>query len=103
MGYTIAEKILAQKSGVEAKSGSLVVADVDVIMAHDSLGPMALDALAEMGDIRIPRPEVICFMTDHLVPAPARNYAQMQKQMREFAHKWGIRKYGRFQALKGKG
>ncbi len=94
MGYTIAEKILAQKSGVEAKSGSLVVADVDVIMAHDSLGPMALDALAEMGDIRIPRPEVICFMTDHLVPAPARNYAQMQKQMREFAHKWGIRQYG---------
>ena len=94
MGYTIAEKILAEKSGMEAKAGSLVVTDVDVIMAHDSLGPMALEALAEMGDIRIPRPEAICFMTDHLVPAPARNYAQMQKQMREFARQWGIRQYG---------
>ncbi len=94
MGYTIAEKILTEKSEVKAKAGDLVVADVDVIMAHDSLGPMALEALAEMGDIRIPRPEVICFMTDHLVPAPARNYAQMQKQMREFARKWSIRQYG---------
>lgn len=94
MGYTIAEKILTEKSGREAKAGGLVVADVDVIMAHDSLGPMALEALAEMGDIRIPHPEVICFMTDHLVPAPARNYAQMQKQMREFARKWSIRQYG---------
>ncbi|HOG15716.1 MAG TPA: 3-isopropylmalate dehydratase large subunit [Syntrophales bacterium] len=93
MGYTISEKILAEKSGMEAKAGRLVVADVDVIMAHDSLGPMAIDALAEMGEIAIPRPGNICFMTDHLVPTPARNYAQMQKQMREFAKKWGIRQH----------
>ena len=93
MGYTIAEKILAEKSGVEAKAGHLVVADIDVIMAHDSLGPMALEALAEMGDIAIPHPERICFMNDHLVPAPARNYAQLQKQMRDFARQWGIRQH----------
>ena len=94
MGYTIAEKILGEKSGMEAKAGQLVVADIDVIMAHDSLGPMALEALAEMGDIVIPHPERICFMTDHLVPAPARNYAQMQKQMRDFARLRGIRQHG---------
>ena len=93
MGYTIAEKILGEKSGMEAKAGQLVVADIDVIMAHDSLGPMALEALAEMGDIVIPHPERICFMTDHLVPAPARNYAQMQKQMRDFARLRGIRQH----------
>ena len=33
-------------------------------------------------------------MTCQLVPTPARNYAQMQVQMREFARKWGIRQYG---------
>jgi len=93
MGYSIAEKILSEKSGMEAKAGRLVVADIDVIMAHDSLGPMAVDALAEMGEIALPRPGNICFMTDHLVPTPARNYAQMQKQMREFAKKWGIRQH----------
>jgi 3-isopropylmalate/(R)-2-methylmalate dehydratase large subunit len=93
MGYTIAEKILAEKSGGEAKAGRLVVADIDVIMAHDSLGPMALEALAEMGEVVLPHPERICFMNDHLVPAPARNYAQMQKQMRDFAKKWGIRRH----------
>jgi 3-isopropylmalate/(R)-2-methylmalate dehydratase large subunit len=94
MGNTIAEKILATKSGMDARAGHLVVADVDVIMAHDSLGPMALDAFAEIGNCQIPYGERICFMTDHLVPAPARNYAQMQKQMRDFARKWGVRQYG---------
>jgi 3-isopropylmalate/(R)-2-methylmalate dehydratase large subunit len=94
MGGTVAEKILGEKSGMEAKAGHLVVADIDVIMAHDSLGPMAIEALAEMGKIVIPHPEKICFMTDHLVPTPARNYAQMQKQMRDFAKEWGIRQHG---------
>ena len=94
MGDTIAEKILTEKSGMEAKAGRLVVADIDVIMAHDSMGPMAIEALAEMGKIVIPHPEKICFMTDHLVPTPARNYAKMQKQMRDFAKEWGIRQYG---------
>jgi 3-isopropylmalate/(R)-2-methylmalate dehydratase large subunit len=93
MGYTIAEKILSEKSGVEARAGRLVVADIDVIMAHDSLGPMALEAMAEMGEVVIRRPERICFMNDHLVPAPARNYAQMQKEMRDFARRWGIRQH----------
>lgn len=94
MGDTVAEKILGEKSGMEAKDGRLVVADIDVIMAHDSLGPMAIEALAEMGKIVIPHPEKICFMTDHLVPTPARNYAQMQKQMQDFAKEWGIRQHG---------
>jgi 3-isopropylmalate/(R)-2-methylmalate dehydratase large subunit len=94
MGGTVVEKILGKKSGMEAKAGRLVVADIDVIMAHDSLGPMAIEALAEMGKTVIPHREKICFMTDHLVPTPARNYAQMQKQMRDFAKEWGIRQYG---------
>ena len=94
MGYTIAEKILAEKSGMEARAGRLVVADIDVIMAHDSLGPMALEALAEMGNPTLPHPERICFMNDHLVPAPARNFAQLQKQMRDFARERGIRMHG---------
>ena len=94
MGYTISQKILAEKSGTEARAGHLVVADIDVIMAHDSLGPMAIEALAEMGEVIIPHPERICFMMDHLVPTPARNYAQMQEQMRNFARKWGIRQHG---------
>ncbi len=93
MGYTIAEKILSEKSGMEAKPGRLVVADIDVIMAHDSLGPMALEALAEIGEFVIPHPERICFMADHLVPPPARNYAHLQKQMRDFAKQWGIRQH----------
>jgi 3-isopropylmalate/(R)-2-methylmalate dehydratase large subunit len=94
MGDTVAEKILSEKSGMEARAGRLVVADIDVIMAHDSLGPMAIEAFAEMGKIVIPHPEKICFMTDHLVPTPARNYAKMQKQMRDFAKEWGIRQHG---------
>lgn len=94
MGHTIVEKILAVKSGMDVRAGHLVVADVDVIMAHDSLGPMALEAFQEIGNLQIPHRERICFMTDHLVPAPARNYAQMQKQMRDFAKKWGVRQYG---------
>ena len=93
MGYTIAEKILSEKSGREAKVGHLVVADIDVIMAHDSLGPMALEALAEIGDFSIPHPERICFMADHLVPPPARNHAHLQKQMHDFAKQWGIRQH----------
>ncbi len=93
MGFTIAEKILSEKSGMEARAGHLVVADIDVIMAHDSLGPMALEALDEIGEFTIPHPERICFVADHLVPPPARNFAHLQRQMSHFAKKWGIRQH----------
>ena len=53
MGYTISEKILSEKSGVEARAGRIVVADIDVIMGHDFL-VIALEALGEMGDMPSP-------------------------------------------------
>ncbi len=50
MSDTVAEKILGEKSGTEAKVAHLVVADIDAIMAHDSLGPMAIEAFVEIGE-----------------------------------------------------
>ena len=50
MGLTITEKILANASyNSEATSGDVVIADVNIVMAHDSTAPLAVEGLYKIG------------------------------------------------------
>ena len=42
MGKTLAEKILSQKSGSDAKAGDIVIAKVDLVFAQDTTGPLTV-------------------------------------------------------------
>ena len=42
MGKTIAEKILSEKSGVDAYAGDIVIAKIDQIALQDGTAPLAI-------------------------------------------------------------
>ena len=47
-GRTICEKILARKSGQDARAGGLVVCEVDCVLGTDGSDPMTLDDFKAM-------------------------------------------------------
>ncbi len=84
MGQTISEKIFSNKAGRPVFSDDLVTVRVDFLMSHDGLGPMMIDAFEEMGGTKVKDPMKACFVMDHFVPSPARNYSLMQNKIRKF-------------------
>ncbi|MFY1642928.1 3-isopropylmalate dehydratase large subunit, partial [Methanoculleus bourgensis] len=60
---TLSERILG------APAGEYVDRDVDLAFAHDGTGVLAREALREMGVERLPHPERLHLIFDHIVPA----------------------------------
>jgi 3-isopropylmalate/(R)-2-methylmalate dehydratase large subunit len=90
MGRTLAEKILASKSGADAIAGSLVVAGVDLAFVQDSTGPLTLRQLAELGVPTLKDPRRTVVFIDHSAPSPARELSNDHQFLRAFADKEGV-------------
>ena len=90
MGKTIAEKILSNKSGVDAKANDIVVADLDFVMGQDGTSPLAIQAFREMGARRVFDPSRVAMVIDHSAPSPLLGVSELHKQMRDFADEQGI-------------
>lgn len=86
---TMAHKILSAKVGREVQPGEHVVAEVDLVYAHDGTAPLSIDMLDEMGLGVIP--EKVVFTIDHAAPAPHAEAAALHLRMRSFASRWGLR------------
>lgn len=69
MGKTLAEKILSEKSGVDAKAGNIVVADVDVTLGQDITAPIAIEQFKACGFKSLVRPESCVIFPCHNAPA----------------------------------
>lgn len=93
MGKTIAEKILSNHSGIDAKAGDIVVADIDFVMGQDGTSPLAIKAFEEMGQSKVFNPQKIAFVIDHSAPSPSEGVSALHKMMREFAKKHGFKVY----------
>jgi len=89
-GKTISEKILSDKSGVDARSGDVVVCRVDGAMGTDASVPMAIDYFEAMGGERVLHPEKLAFALDHYAPAPNRDSTRLHTRTRDFARVHGI-------------
>jgi 3-isopropylmalate/(R)-2-methylmalate dehydratase large subunit len=86
---TLAEKLLARHAGLEVVvPGQIVVADVDVAIAQDGTGPLAIQQIHELGAATVKAP-VCVFFVDHAAPAPRRELANAQKTIREFCARSG--------------
>jgi len=84
MGMTLAEKILARKSGKsQVKTGDIVQAKVDVAMSHEN-GRMVKKSFEKIGVDKVWDPEKIVIIFDHRVPAESERTAAGQKELREF-------------------
>ncbi|MEZ5125162.1 MAG: 3-isopropylmalate dehydratase large subunit [Thermoleophilia bacterium] len=81
---TLAEKILAAHAGLTTVvPGQIVVANVDVAIAQDGTGPLAIQQIVEL-DVAAVRAPTCVFFIDHAAPAPRRELANAQQGIRAF-------------------
>jgi len=83
MGYTLAEKIIASRVGHEVKAGEFVVAPVDLVLAHEGTGPLALEQFEKLGREQ-PAVTTLLFC-DHAAPSPRKELSNVQRRLRDFA------------------
>jgi 3-isopropylmalate/(R)-2-methylmalate dehydratase large subunit len=88
---TITEKILALHSGRESVSpGDLIEANVDIALAHDVTGPIAIKMFHEIGVPKVFDRKKVVLVADHFVPNKDIASAQQVKALREFAREQNL-------------
>lgn len=88
MGLTLAEKILSQRAGREARAGELVVVEVDQVMVVDSIAGSFFKRLEQLS--ATPRfPQKVAIVIDHVAPAANVEVAKAQKEIRAWGNKHG--------------
>ena len=90
MGMTIAEKILAKKSGqAQVKPGDLVTVEVDTVILFDNnFMPSQWRDVLKLKD-----PARVIVVLDHRVPAATQASAAAHRTAREFVAKFGIPRF----------
>ncbi|MFL6399890.1 MAG: hypothetical protein ACJ72J_09980, partial [Nitrososphaeraceae archaeon] len=93
---TFAEKLINIKKNVESinkntntlsMAGDIAIVNVDLAMAQDSTGPLAIRSLNEMGIDKIYDPSKVLLVIDHTFPAADEKVANLHHLMRDFASK----------------
>ncbi|MGO5386312.1 3-isopropylmalate dehydratase large subunit [Catenibacterium mitsuokai] len=93
MGMTMTQKILADHAGVkEVHAGELIEANVDIVMANDITGPMALPIFKKMADKVFDKDKVV-LVPDHFTPNKDIKSAENSKAIREFSREQGLTHY----------
>lgn len=90
MGMTIAEKILARKSGQpRVRPGDLVTVGVDTVVFVDTnfVGTRWREIL------KLDHPERVVVVLDHRAPAATRQCALMHQTARQFVERFGIKRF----------
>lgn len=92
---TFAEKAISiknfetrnKKSKIISMSGDIVIVDVDLAMAQDSTGPLAIRSLNEMGIDKLYDPSKVLLVLDHTFPAADEKVANLHALIRAFVSK----------------
>lgn len=94
MGQTITQKILAAHAGKDqVEPGELITIKLDFILGNDITAPIAIREFKQIGVGCVFDKERIALVPDHYTPAKDMKAAQQVKEMREFAHEYGITNY----------
>lgn len=94
MGMTITEKIFAKHSGESrVEPGELIMAEVDLALANDITGPVAIEEFYKAGGKEVFDKGKIALIPDHFAPNKDIKSAQLCKTLREFAKKHKIVHY----------
>jgi len=86
----LAQKILSIKAERDVQSGEIIVIEPDVIFAHDTTAPLAIQAVKQLSE-RVADPTRVIFFVDHVVPPSNIDAAALQKMLTTFARKHGIK------------
>ena len=96
MGMTMTQKILAAHAGLDSvTAGQLIEAKLDVVMANDITGPMALPIFRQMADKVFDKDKVV-LVPDHFTPNKDIKSAINSRSIQDFAKEQaGIQSQGR--------
>src|SRR3990167_10624258 len=86
---TIAEKIFSSHSGKNVYAGDFVLANLDLVMAHDTTCAWALEPFYKIAK-KVWDKKKIFIPFDHAYPAPNTEMASLQSAIRKFADEQGI-------------
>ncbi len=89
MGKTLAEKILSEKSGSDARAGDIVIAKVDLVFIQDTTGPLTVRLFRSGGFKGLANPQRTVLFIDHAVPSPSLGLSNDHRLLREFAGETG--------------
>lgn len=93
MGMTMTQKILAAHAGMDCVTeGQLIEAKLDIVMANDITGPMALPIFRQMAEHVFDKDKVV-LVPDHFTPNKDIKSAENSKAIREFAKAQGLKWY----------
>ena len=91
---TIAEKILAAHAGLEEVTpGQLISAKLDITLANDITGPVAIKEFKKIGVDKVFNKDRVVFVPDHFVPNKDIKSAQQAKMVREFSQEQNLSNY----------
>ena len=91
MGMTMTQKILARHAGMEAvTAGQLIEANVDLTLANDITGPVAIREMEKAGFDKVFDNTKIALVMDHFAPNKDIKSAEQCMECRQFSKKHGI-------------
>jgi 3-isopropylmalate/(R)-2-methylmalate dehydratase large subunit len=90
MGMTMTQKILAAHAGLQqVTAGQLIEASLDVVMANDITGPMAIPIFRQMADKVFDKDKVV-LVPDHFTPNKDIKSAQNARDIQDFSREQGL-------------
>lgn len=93
-GMTMTEKLIAKHCGRDfVAPDTLVMCDLDMIMANDITAPLAIDEFEKAGFDRVFDKEKIALIMDHFVPCKDIKSATQVQKTKKFATKIGIKHF----------
>ena len=93
MGLTIAEKILAAKSGkTSVHPGEIVEAYPDLVMSHTATW-RSVSVMNKVGATKLYDPARLAVVLDHIAPAKSEKNAADHQACRTFVRKYGVQKF----------
>lgn len=93
MGMTMTQKILAAHAGLDSvTAGQLIEAKLDVVMANDITGPMALPIFRQIADKVFDKDKVV-LVPDHFTPNKDIKSAINSRSIQDFAKEQGLKWY----------
>lgn len=91
---TITEKIFAAHAGLESvKPGDLITAKVDLTLANDITGPVAIKEFKKTGADKVFDKDRVVFVPDHFVPNKDIKSAEQVKMLRDFSREMGLKNF----------
>lgn len=90
----IIEQIIADKAKVSSvKAKDEITVPVDLVMAHDVTGPMAIEQFYKIGAAKVFDKEKVVFVIDHNIPCSTVDSRLQHNSLKKFQKEMGIKLY----------